>query len=551
MSPRRSRQQAVGVKETGASADLLCMGSTRLATANDLLLKAFQLSSDAFAVTRVDDGRLIEVNDAFLRLFGYERDQVIGRTTIEIGLWADTSDRRRLLEVLARDGATGNERIGLRTGTGEVRTVEISAHVVHVDGVPCILAIDRDVTDRDRQEVALRQSEERFRALATFAPVGIYLTDPNGDNVFMNNRLIELTGRDATKGLGRGWIESIHPDDLTDVYNRWYTCARDGEPFAMEFRYLRPDGSVLHVHSSAIPLTTDDGTVTGYLGTVVDMTQYALAEETLRAAFDREREVAKELRTLDQMKNTLLEAVSHDIRTPLTTVLGIALTLQREDLALSEQETRDLLRRLAASAQKLERLVADLLDLDRIRRGLTTADRRRTDVGQLVERVVHESDLPVDREVTVHTQAVVAEVDGPKVERIVANLVANGLRHTPPGTPLWVRVEPADDGVLIAVEDAGPGVPEDVRTAIFEPFRHGTAGPKGPPGVGIGLALVARFASLHGGRAWVQEREGGGSSFRVLLPAEEQPTGAVARIAQDLPLLADASHAERDRRAAS
>ena len=146
-------------------------------------------------------------------------------------------------------------------------------------------------------------------------------------------------------------------------------------------------------------------------------------------------------------------------------------------------------------------------------------------------------------------------MDGPKVERIVENLVANALRHTPPGTPLWVRVEPADDGVLIVVEDAGAGVPEDMRATIFEPFRQGAPGLKGTPGVGIGLALVARFASLHGGRAWVEEREGGGSSFRVLLPGEDRPPGAVARIAPELPLLADASHAERqgssERRAAS
>jgi PAS domain S-box-containing protein len=504
------------------------MISSSLAAANELLFKAFQLSSDAFAVTRLDDGRVIEVNDAFLRLFGFDRDQVIGRTTLELGIWSDPSDRSRLLEALARDGATDSRRIALRTNGGAVRAVEMSAHVVNVDGTPCILAIDRDVTDRDRQDEALRESEERFRALATFAPVGIYLTDSSGENVFMNNRLLEMTGRDGDAGIGREWVEAIHPDDLAGVYNRWYTCTRDGEPFAMEFRYLRPDDSVLHVYSSAIPLTSDDGSVRGYLGTVVDITQRTLAEEALREAFDREREVAKELRTLDEMKNALLEAVSHDIRAPLTTVLGIALTLQREELHLSAQETQDLLRRLASNAQKLERLVADLLDLQRIRRGLTTAHRRRTDLGALVERVVRECDLPFDREVHVDAPAVESNVDETKVERIVENLVTNALRHTPPGTPLWVRVEPADDGVLIAVEDAGPGVPESMRTAIFEPFRQGSAGPKDTPGVGIGLSLVARFAALHGGRAWVEDREGGGSSFRVLLPDEKEPAERVS-----------------------
>ncbi len=516
------------------------MVSSSLAAANELLLKAFQLSSDAFAVTRLDDGRVIEVNDAFLRLFGFERDEVIGRSTVDLRLWGDASDRERLVDVLAREGATDCERVALRTRSGELRTVEMSAHVVDMAGTPCILAIDRDVTERGRHEAALRESEERFRALATFAPVGIYLTDAGGENVFMNNRLLEMIGRVGDAALGQEWVEAIHPDDLADVYNRWYTCTRDGDPFAMEFRYQRPDGSVIHVYSSAIPLPAEDGSVRGYLGTVLDITQRSLAEEALREAFDREREVAQELRTLDEMKNALLEAVSHDIRAPLTTVLGIALTLQREELHLSAQETQDLLRRLASNAQKLERLVADLLDLQRIRRGLTSAHRRRTDLGALVERVVRECDLPFDREIHIDAPAVESNVDESKVERIVENLVTNALRHTPPMTPLWIRVEPVDGGVEIAVEDAGPGVPESMRTAIFEPFRQGSAGPRDTPGVGIGLSLVARFAALHGGRAWVEDRDGGGSSFRVLLPDADEPDGHVASLHNETPAAADA-----------
>jgi PAS domain S-box-containing protein len=120
------------------------------------------------------------------------------------------------------------------------------------------------------------------------------------------------------------------------------------------------------------------------------------------------------------------------------------------------------------------------------------------------------------------------------VERILENLLANAVRHTPPDTLVWVRVARQDQGVLIAVDDAGGGVPPELRAALFEPFRQGPEAPTHAPGVGIGLTLVARFAELHGGRAWVEERPGGGSSFQVLLPdppAERQDGVAPPNIA--------------------
>jgi signal transduction histidine kinase len=104
----------------------------------------------------------------------------------------------------------------------------------------------------------------------------------------------------------------------------------------------------------------------------------------------------------------------------------------------------------------------------------------------------------------------------------------NAARHTKPDRTIWLRVRPAGDGVMIVVEDDGPGVPEELREVIFEPFRQGPASSSShSPGTGIGLSLVGRFAELHGGRAWVEEREGGGASFRVFLP-EGRPDGSEA-----------------------
>jgi signal transduction histidine kinase len=135
-----------------------------------------------------------------------------------------------------------------------------------------------------------------------------------------------------------------------------------------------------------------------------------------------------------------------------------------------------------------------------------------------VRRVASDEDVVGRSAIRVEVQPVIVAVDPPKVERIVENLIANALKHTPEGTPIWVMAGREDGGAMIIVEDAGSGVPQELRADIFKPFRQGPDVPPHSPGIGVGLALVARFAQLHGGRAWLEDRPGGGSSFKVFLP---------------------------------
>jgi signal transduction histidine kinase len=238
--------------------------------------------------------------------------------------------------------------------------------------------------------------------------------------------------------------------------------------------------------------------------------------ERLEAALAAERETAAELRALDEARNAFLAAVSHDLRTPLAAILGLALTLEQHEL--DRGEVKDLAARIASNARRLDRMVADLLDLDRLSRGLLEPVPRPVELGALVEAVVADSDVVGDRAVSVAVAEAPIEGDAPMIERVVENLLANAARHTPPGSRIWVSAGPDGDGGLIAVEDDGPGVDPAQRRAVFEPFRRPGAG-QDTPGVGVGLAVVARFAELHGGRAWVEDREGGGASFRVWLPS--------------------------------
>lgn len=242
-------------------------------------------------------------------------------------------------------------------------------------------------------------------------------------------------------------------------------------------------------------------------------------------AFWEEQQVAKRLREVDEMKNTFLNAVSHELRTPLTSVLGFALTLEMNRGQLTTEEHDDLLRRLSRNAQKLDRLLSDLLDLDRMQRGVLLPTLHLVRLDLLVEEMTRSFDLG-GRPVEVAAQPVEARVDVPKIERVVENLLGNAVKHSGPDVPIQVTVVPDRDGVLISVDDDGPGIPEDLRDRIFEPFERGSAVDGARPGTGIGLSLVRRFVELHGGRVWVADAPSGGASFRVYLPRtgpEEEP----------------------------
>ena len=380
--------------------------------------------------------------------------------------------------------------------------------------------VSLDVTERMWEPGALFEAEAKYQGLVETIPAVTYIDplDEWGDSLYVSPQVTELLGYTQQDWLTdpRFWRDHVHPDDADRVWDEWVRSRDSGSPYQSEYRMLHRDGHVVWVSERAVILKDASGRPWAVQGVMVDITERKRVEEELERAWQREREAAAHLRDLDGMKNLLLHAVAHDLRGPIATVLGSAMVLENSLIELDEDK-RDLIRGVAAGARKLNRLVNDLLDLERLERGLVEPDRRPTDVGELARRVVAELKVKF-HEIHLETGTGVSLVDPVHVERIIENLVVNSARHTPKGTPIWVRVHRGEDGTTILVEDAGPGVPHDLREVIFEPFRHGG------DGLGIGLSLVARFATLHGGWARVGDREGGGASFEVFLP-DGSPVG--------------------------
>ena len=416
-----------------------------------------------------------------------------------------------------------------RAKDGTWRWIRDQALVVADDqGVPRFSqGVMVDITDERLAVEQLRDAEQRFRAIVEHIPAVVYV-DPvewPSETVYVSPELERMLGISAEEWSldVDSWEHAIHPDDREAVVREYLAFLEGPGQWSREYRFVTREGRLVWVRDEATILRDEHGRPAFVQGVWFDITERKLAEEALQESERREREAAERLRALDEMKNTFLAAVSHELRSPLTSILGLSLTLERQH-ELDEEDREDLLARLATNARKLDRLLKDLLDIDRLNRGIVAPQYRTIDVGALARRTVESLEALAGRAVDVDAPSVVISVDPAKVERIVENLLMNAARHTRDDRRIWLSVAPHDGGAMIAVEDDGAGVLADLRDAIFEPFRQGPTISSHSPGTGIGLSLVSRFAALHGGRAWVEERPGGGASFRVFLPGVPAPS---------------------------
>ncbi len=368
-------------------------------------------------------------------------------------------------------------------------------------------------------------AEALYRAMVERIPAVVYLEVPDEDNpgwfrdVYVSPQIRAWLGYSPEEWIRDSvtWTNAIYPEDLDLVTKEMQRTAETGDRYHVEYRLRTRSGGVVWVSDQAVLIRDDAGAPRYWQGLMTDVTERKKNED-LEHSLRVEREVSDELRRLSDMKDRFLAAVSHDFRSPLASIRGFASTLLRT-ARISDDERTEFLERISASALKLERIVNDLLDVDRLSKGVMELDARSTDVGSRVAEIVEGWGAIEDRAISVEAVSVMARADVPKLERMVENLLANAVKHTPPGTRVWVKVAEAEGGALISVEDDGPGIPDALKTTIFEPFLQ-APGQGANPGVGIGLSLVKMFAELHGGTVWVGDRPLGGAAFRIFLPAD-------------------------------
>lgn len=271
---------------------------------------------------------------------------------------------------------------------------------------------------------------------------------------------------------------------------------------------LRSDSTTIAL---TIPLVILVGEVVGWVASRLRSTEDLLFLE---------QDAARRLQEIEETKTALLTAASHEVLTPLVSIMRYADVLRKQAGSMSPEEVADSAERLVLNTQRLDRLVRGLLDADRIAAGLIDARPEPTDLWRLMTRVVERLSLR-HHHLEFHTEVPVANLDPGLTERIIENLLANAVGYAPQGARISLTITNQPEGLLITTANEGVSVPDDQLERIFEAFER-APGHEHSPGMGLGLWIVRRFAETQGGRAWAEEGPHGGISFNVHLPVPEK-----------------------------
>jgi PAS domain S-box-containing protein len=492
--------------------------------ASGQLSGAAVLASAPLAVLVIGpDDRVELVNPAAEALLHVRAEEVVGTHAATVfgiaqddGTWeriASATGTGEHLEVTVRTGAggTGTVPVGLSASPLRDPSGEHRGTVV----------IGRDIAERKALERELAELADSYLVLSRTSGIGMYRFSFDAGGLHVDH--VNEAWQDAS-GISEAELaadpsalwERIPPEAVQRFdHNRRHPAEAR---WPIEFPFLRPDGTTRIFSITEVPIRDRHGRLRAVHGIAQDISSVRRQEQALAETLELERAAVERLSRIDELRRLFLQAVSHELRTPLTAVVGFAELLRDRGDALEPRTVVALHDRLHRQACKLQALLDDLLDIERLGRGVVQLERQVVDVGDLVAAIVTEQGDPG---VEVAIEHAPAAVDAAKIERIVVNLLANARKHVGEDAVVHVEVVARPDRVVLTVSDDGPGIPPGLSEAIFEPFRQGpSAGASSSPGTGIGLTLVAEFARLHGGSASVTTSRLGGAAFVVELPID-------------------------------
>ena len=480
----------------------------------DKFNRAFLASPDSITISSLDKGEILEVNKGFERLTGYRRDEAVGRTVKDLGLWADLDDRHEMLEILNRHGEvrsvvwrglhrSGKEFPGLFSGVK-----------IELGGKPCLISVVRDLADLSRARQAQRASEERFALAFRASPDAMMLTAlPDGRFLEVNDGFTEVCGysRDETVGktareLGL-WAEEAERDHMFERLKETRIVRE------MEFRARMKSGKIRDCILSGALVELNDKPA--LLTVVRDVHDLKRTQEAREALYD-------ELRAKNDELERFAFSVSHDLKGPLFTLRGFLQLLEKDLAAGDETRVAQDIARLTGAAESMDRMLENLLELSRAGRILDEPEV--VSPNELVEEVLEMLAGQIEQRgahVEVAPDMPHMLGDRQRLLQVFLNLISNGIKFTELDAEPRVEIQAQRKGPLVecTVKDFGSGVPPEHQEKVFQLFER--LGKKNE-GTGIGLALVRRIVETHGGTIELESAgDGEGTTLRFTIPAFE------------------------------
>ncbi len=483
----------------------------------DRFRKAFMTGADAFYIATLDDGRIIDANDRFQDVFGYSRDEAIGKTSLQLGLYADPDDRRKMVSEIKSKGYVRNLELEARRKGGDPITVLASVNLLQGSKEQLILGVFRDVTEHRHAEEALI----RLRQAVDASGEVIFMTDREGIITFVNTGFTRLYGYTEDEVLGKV-TPRILKSGITppENYSRFWRAILEKRVARGQVLNRRKDGRLVTVESSVNPVLDKSGNIEGFLAIQRDITERKQLEEQFRQAQKMEA------------VGRLAGGVAHDFNNLLTIINGYAqLILERTP---PEDASRAQLREILNAGERATGLTRQLLAFSRKQ----VLEPKVVDLNVVVEGMQKMLRRLIGEDIELHTvagnQLGLVKADPTQIEQVILNLAVNGRDAMPHGGKLTIETANAEldedyartqsdvapgHYVVLGINDTGMGMDGQTMAHIFEPFF--TTKERGK-GTGLGLSTVYGIVKQTGGHISVQSEPGRGTKFKVYLPEIER-----------------------------
>ncbi len=485
-------------------------------------------------------GQCMVANDAMARILGGTRDQILRQNYHQIEWWKNSNLQESALET-ATHGVETRREIHTISSFGREIWLDCRITYLFTNGMPHILLTADDISiskqaeaaleayaakleqsNRDLQDFAtelkqteavLRASEAKYRALVDTSPDGITLTDLEGKLLLCNQQTARLHGYDNPEAMyGINAFELIAPEHRQLAAQNAQLTLEKGNITNIEFTMLRKDGTRFPAELNAAILRDTDGIPVTFIGITRDITE-------------RKRAIEAEKRLL-QLKEEFMASVSHDLRTPLFSLIGY-LDLLRNGKVTDNATQNEFLNRAAEDVARLMDMVNEMLDVSRLENKCLTLNIEQVDLGEVILEVLQSfreraNARRISLRSTSMEPALIAEVDRLRMRRVLSNLVENALKFSKDGGDIRVSGECRNGNVTIQVIDSGCGIPPDDCSKVFEKFYQvNSTLASNRSGTGLGLYITKQIVDAHGGSIDVSSRLGVGSTFTITIPVKK------------------------------